>query len=197
MSIRTFIAFELNNEEALNEIMNFTSRLKNNQKKLKALKPENIHLTVKFLGNIKETTAFKIYDILEREVNKKILHGDKHTYTYTLKHVGNFRNYGIIWIGLEGDKELLQKIKDTVEEKLNEQLKIKKDKRRTFKPHITIARLKKKRRNYNTFDSFKNIIKENRNKEFGKFIIDKIVLKKSDLTPKGPIYTTFNGEEFV
>ncbi len=193
--IRTFIAFKLNNEETLSEIREFTNRLNQNQKRIKIIKPENIHLTVKFIGNIKESMAPKIYDILEREINKKILHGDKHI--YLLKGVGNFRNYEIIWIGMEGDIELLQKIKDTVEEKLDEHLKIKKDKRLKFKPHITIARLKKDRRDYTSFDSFKTFINENRNKEFGEFLIEKIVLKKSDLTPKGPIYTTYNGKEFV
>jgi 2'-5' RNA ligase len=191
--IRTFIAFDLDDEETINNIEEFIERLKKNQPGIKPIESENIHLTVKFLGNIKESTAPKIYHIIDREVNEKILHGD--IYTYELKGVGNYRNYEIIWAGMEGDIELLQKVKDTVEEKLNERLKIKKDKRRSFTPHITIARLKKKRRDYNTFDSFKNIIKENRNKEFGPFTIKKIKLKKSVLTPKGPIYSDLTYEK--
>lgn len=185
--IRTFIAFDLEDERTIQNIEEFMERLKKNQPGIKPIESENIHLTVKFLGNIKESTAPKIYHILDREINEKILRGE--SYTYKLKGVGNFRNYEIIWASMEGDLELLQNIKDTVEDKLNERLKIKKDKRRTFKPHITIARLKKKRRDYNTFDSFKNIIKDNRNKEFGDFTIEKIKLKKSVLTPKGPIYS--------
>ncbi|TFG00891.1 MAG: RNA 2',3'-cyclic phosphodiesterase [Promethearchaeota archaeon] len=193
--IRSFIAFDLENKESLQNIQNFQDRLKQNQSRLKPIKPENIHITVKFLGDIKESIIPQIYQILEKEINEKILR--KEEYTYKIKHVGNFRNYGIIWVGLEGNIELMQSIKDTVEEKLNDRLNIKKDNRRNFKPHITIARLKKKRRDYSTFESFKNIFKENRNKEFGEFNIHKIVLKKSDLTPKGPIYSTYNGEEFI
>lgn len=185
--IRTFISFDLENKDTINNIEEFMERLKKNQPGIKPIESENIHLTVKFLGNIKESTAPKIYNIIDREINEKIL--GRESYTYKLKGVGNFRNYGIIWVGMEGDLELLQNIKDTVEEKLNERLKIKKDKRRTFKPHITIARLKKKKRDYNTFDSFKNVIKENRNREFGNFTIEEIKLKKSVLTPKGPIYS--------
>ncbi len=193
--IRLFIGFDLENEESLRNIQKFQDRLNQNQPRLKEIKSENIHITVKFLGNKKESMVPKIYKILDKEINENILRKEK--YTYKLKHVGNFRNYGIIWIGFEGNMNLMQTIKDTVEEKLNKRLNIKKDNRRNFKPHLTIARLKKDRRDYNTFDSFKNIIKENRNKEFGEFNIREIVLKKSDLTPKGPIYTTYNGKEFV
>jgi len=150
---------------------------------------------VKFLGNIKESMIPQIYKILDKEINERILR--KENYIYKLRHIVNFRNYGIIWVGLEGNMELMQTIKDTLEESLNQRLNIKKDNRRNFKPHITIARLKKKRRDYNTFDTFKNIIKENRDREFGDFTIREIVLKKSDLTPKGPIYTTYNGKKFV
>ncbi|MFO7794813.1 MAG: RNA 2',3'-cyclic phosphodiesterase [Promethearchaeati archaeon] len=183
--IRSFISFDLENEESIKNIEGFLSRLKKNQPGLKPIESENIHLTVKFLGNIEESIAPKIYNILNGEINEKILGGE--SYTYELKNVGNFRNYQIIWAGLYGDLDLLQNIKDTVEDKLNEQLKIKKDKRRSFKPHITIGRLKKI--DYSKFDSFKNLMKENRNREFGKFVIDKIKLKKSILTPKGPIYS--------
>jgi 2'-5' RNA ligase len=195
MSIRSFIAFDLNDDESLKNIQDFQARLKQNQPRLKPIKRENIHITVKFIGNIKESMVPQIYKILDKEINERLLRKEK--YVYKLRHVGNFRNYGIIWVGLEGNMELMQTIKDTVEESLNQRLNIKKDNRRNFKPHITIARLKKKRRDYTTFDTFKNIIKENRDREFGKFTIREILLKKSDLTPKGPIYTTYNGNKFV
>jgi RNA 2',3'-cyclic 3'-phosphodiesterase len=194
MGIRTFIAIDVENEETLENIQSFTKRLKINQPKMKIVKPENIHLTVKFLGDIKESMAPKIYEVLDTQVNQKLLQGEK--YTYKLKHVGQFRKFSIIWLGVKGDIEFLQKIKDTIEEKLNQRLHIKKDKRRKFKPHITIARLKKKRIDYKTFDTFKNIIDKNRDEEFGDFIVDKVKLKKSDLTPKGPIYTEYTEDGF-
>ncbi|MBD3193563.1 MAG: RNA 2',3'-cyclic phosphodiesterase [Candidatus Lokiarchaeota archaeon] len=185
--IRSFIAFELQNQEAIQNITEFTDRLKKNQSRIKPIEPENIHLTVKFLGNINESIAPKIYKIMNSKINQKLLKNQ--SYHYKLKGVGNFRNYSIIWIPLRGDIEFLQQVKDTIEESLNRELKIRKDKRRKFKPHITIARLKKKRIDYNTFDSFKALIKSNKDKDFGEFIIDEIKLKKSVLTPKGPIYS--------
>jgi 2'-5' RNA ligase len=185
--IRTFIAFDLENQDTIKNIQEFTDRLKKNQDRLKVVKPENLHITVKFLGDIKESKAPKIYDILNKEINEKLLVND--TYDYTLNAVGQFRSYSVIWIGFEGDKDFLQEIKDTIELTLNERIKIKKDKRRKFNPHLTIARLRKNRINYTTIDTFKNLIKEKQNTEFGTFSIKEIKLKKSVLTPQGPIYS--------
>ncbi|MEJ2251460.1 MAG: RNA 2',3'-cyclic phosphodiesterase [Candidatus Lokiarchaeota archaeon] len=185
--IRTFIAFDLEDQNTINNIKELTDRLKKNQDRLKIVKPENLHITVKFLGDIKESKAPKIFEILNSEINEKVL-GNK-VYNYTLKGVGQFRSYSILWIGFEGDIDFLQEIKETLEVKLNERLNIKKDKRRKFDPHLTIGRLRKNRINYKNFDTFKNIIKDNQNTEFGKFKISEIKLKKSVLTPQGPIYS--------
>ena len=68
--IRTFIALELKNEETLDQIKSFSSRLKQNQPNIKLVKPENLHLTIKFLGDIEETLAPRIYEILNKEINQ-------------------------------------------------------------------------------------------------------------------------------
>ena len=70
-----------------------------------------------------------------------------------------------------------------------DKFKIEKDKRSQFKPHLTIARLNKKKINYKTFEIFKNLINENKDSTFGVFKINQIRLKKSVLTPSGPIYS--------
>ncbi len=185
--IRSFIALELKDKQTIENITTFTSRLKKNQPKLKIVEPINLHMTVKFLGNISENLAPKIYNILQKEVNESYFH--EKTFTYYLKGVGQFNRFSVLWVKLIGDIQFLQNIKDTVEDLLFERLKIDRDKRTQFKPHLTIGRLRKGRINYKTFDSFKKIIEENKKKEFGEFNIDQIRLKKSELTPKGPIYT--------
>jgi 2'-5' RNA ligase len=185
--IRSFIALELRDKETIENITAFASRLKQNQPKLKLVEPENLHMTVKFLGNIPETIAAKIYNILEKEVNET--HFQDKTFKYYLRGVGQFNRFSVLWIKLVGDIHFLQSIKDSVENLLFEKLKIDKDKRTQFKPHLTIGRLKKEKINYKTFDILKKIINENKTTEFGKFNINQIKLKKSELTPRGPIYT--------
>ncbi len=185
--IRAFIAIELNDNLTVNKIKSFSARLKQNQPKLKVVAPENLHMTVKFLGNISESLAPNIYKILKEEINEKMFKG--RNFEYKLKGVGQFNKFSILWVKLIGDIQLLQDIKNSIEDLLAERLDIQRDKRTQFKPHLTIGRLKKDKINYQTFSALKNLITENKNLEFGPFIVDRVKLKKSVLTPKGPLYS--------
>jgi 2'-5' RNA ligase len=185
--IRSFIAIELQNEETIQNIISYSARLKQNQPKMKLVEPKNLHMTMKFLGNIPESLAPKIYDILNKEINQKMFQGNN--LEYLLKGVGQFSKFSVIWTKLIGDIQFLQNIKDKIEELLYSELKIDRDKRTEFKPHLTIGRLNRNRINYQNFNIFKKLINENKNLEFGLFYINQVKLKKSVLTPKGPIYS--------
>ncbi|MFX1312960.1 MAG: RNA 2',3'-cyclic phosphodiesterase [Promethearchaeota archaeon] len=185
--IRSFIAIELEDKETTEKISLFSQRLKQNQPKIKLVEPENLHITIKFLGNISEHLAPKIYTILQEDINEKFFLGNN--LNYLLKGVGQFHNFSVIWIKLIGNIQFLQTIKNSIEKLLTDKLNIDRDKRTKFEPHLTIGRLKKNRINYKTFTSFKNLIKENNDLEFGDFTINQVKLKKSQLTLKGPIYS--------
>jgi len=185
--IRAFIALELKDTPTIESIKTFTSRLLQNQNKIKVVEPENLHLTVKFLGNISESLAPKIYRILHEEVNQKLIGNT--IMEYHLVGAGQFNKFSVLWIGLKGNIEFLQKIKDTVEVQLYSQLKVQRDNRPQFKPHLTIGRLKSNKIDYKKFDTFKKIFSEYKQKEFGTFSISQIKMKKSELTQKGPIYS--------
>ncbi|MFX1497127.1 MAG: RNA 2',3'-cyclic phosphodiesterase [Promethearchaeota archaeon] len=185
--IRSFIAIELRDEVTIQEIVSFCSRLKQNQPKIKFVEPNNLHITVKFLGNIPESLAPKIYAILKEEINEPFFKGQ--SFEYKLKGVGQFNRYSVLWIKLIGDIQFLQNIKDNVEELLNRKLNIPRDRRKQFTAHLTIGRLKSNNINYKNFNTFKKIIQENRNLEFGIFDVNKVKLKESELTPQGPIYS--------
>ena len=185
--IRSFIAIELEVKETIEKISLFSQRLKQNQPKIKLVEPENLHMTIKFLGNIPEPLAPKIYTILQEEINEKLFQGK--SFKYYLKGVGQFNKFSVLWVKLVGNIQFMQNIKDSIEDVLFDKLKIERDKRTKFKPHLTIGRLKKGKINYKTFDALKKMINENKTKEFGEFNINQIKLKKSELTPKGPIYT--------
>jgi 2'-5' RNA ligase len=185
--IRSFIAIELKDIDTIEKITIFSQRLKQNQPKIKLVEPENLHMTMKFLGNISDSMAPKIYGILKAEINNELFQGK--TFKYFLKGVGQFNRYSVLWTRLVGDIHFLQTIKDSIENNLVEKLHFERDKRTKFKPHLTIARLKKGKINYKTFDTLKNLINENKDLEFGTFMIKEVKLKKSQLTPTGPIYS--------
>jgi 2'-5' RNA ligase len=185
--IRAFIAIELKDKDTIKKIKELSQRLKQNQARMKIVEPENLHITMKFLGNIPENVAPKIYGILQKDINEKMFQGK--ILKYILKGVGQFNKYSVLWIKILGDIQFLQNVKDSIEERLFNELKIEHDKRTKFKPHLTIGRLKKDRINYKTFDAFKNLINKNKDLEIGTFTVQEVKLKKSQLTPSGPIYS--------
>ena len=178
---------ELEDSETIKNIQAFYPRLLQNQQNLKTVKPENLHMTVKFLGNIPESLAPKVYNILRKNINEDLFQGK--TLEYRLKGVGQFNKYSVLWIKLVGNVQFLQNVKDVIEKSLKEKLDIERDKRTKFKPHLTIGRLKKNKVNYKNIDSFRNLIQDNKDFDFGRFSINKVKLKKSVLTPQGPIYS--------
>jgi 2'-5' RNA ligase len=60
--------------------------------------------------------------------------------------------------------------------------------RRGFSPHITVARVKSGRNR----EALNSAIMDMTDREFGTMMVDSIQLKKSVLTPKGPVYSTIH-----
>ena len=81
--IRSFIALELEDQETIEKIQSYGTRLKTNQSQLKLVEPQNLHMTVKFLGNIEESLAPKIYKILKGDINDNLFQNK--TYDFKLK----------------------------------------------------------------------------------------------------------------
>ena len=86
----------------------------------------------------------------------------------------------VIWIRANEGVDELKKLAEMIHMKLS-QLGFQSDKK--FKPHITIFRVKKK------IENVSNELQKFSTHYFGKQIISEVKLKKSELTPNGPIYT--------
>jgi RNA 2',3'-cyclic 3'-phosphodiesterase len=102
-----------------------------------------------------------------------------------IKNLGVFPNPGyirVIWLGLE-DAQYFSQMLESLDEGFNK-LGFKKE--RNYIPHLTIGRVKGARNK----EALSQKIKELKDVEIGPMKVDKIELKKSELTPKGPIYTT-------
>ena len=147
---------------------------------VKPVEKENLHYTLKFLGEVGEKDIENIVKKIE-SVSKQAKKFKIH-----VKGVGYFGSPNfirVIWIGCEeGKKELAE-----ISKKLEEELKYIREDEYGFHPHLTIARptdAKVKKRFLEKLEEIKNI-------DFGEFIVDKIVLKQSKLSPKGPIYSDY------
>jgi len=173
--MRTFVAIELP-EEIRREIGKVQDMLKKDEEpsRIKWVEVENIHLTLKFLG---ELSAERVQD-LSRGVEEALV--GYSPFPISFKEIGAFPNWGrarVIWIGVEEGKEGVTRIQRKIEDSLA-RLQFEPEER-SFQPHITIGRVKEGR----------GILK-NPGVVFKSepFPVGHVSIMKSTLTPKGPIY---------
>ncbi|ACB85532.1 RNA 2',3'-cyclic phosphodiesterase [Natranaerobius thermophilus] len=145
----------------------------------KYVKPDNIHLTVKFLGDVEQNALDKL-QLLDQELEQI------EPLKLRLSHLGVFPGKGrprVLWQGLSGDDiKDLQQIHQEVEQFTERELKIAQEKKK-FRPHVTLLRNPDIPKGV----SIDQISKEEL--ERPEILVDSISLIKSELTPKGPIYT--------
>ncbi len=173
---RGFIAVEI---PAAPSIINLEQAISKTGADVKLVEPENIHLTLRFLGDTEESQIDAIEEIIKESV-KGIT-----PFSLTLRGTGVFPNekyLKVLWIGII-DAEPLVRIARSIEEKLVP-LGFAKEKRE-FSAHLTIGRVRTARNK----DQLLNVIHEFKDEEFLTQQVTKVTLKKSELTPKGPIYT--------
>jgi len=173
--MRLFIAVEISNEvrRKIAEVQKYLLC-----DEIKVVHPELIHITLKFLGEVDESKLDEIKTAL-RYITFQPIHLE-------CRGVGVFPNekfIRVIWTGVEGMSEgdipRLKALADQVEKHTTALGFEKND--YPFSPHITIGRPKEK-------VDLSEFLKKYKNKNFGSFTVDNIKLKKSTLTPKGPIY---------
>lgn len=178
-SIRSFIAFDLNNEQVLKRLSDVQASLVKTGADLRPVEPRNIHVTVRFLGNITLSTVDRVYEEMQQVQFTP--------FAARLQGLGAFpdiRYPRVCWAGITEGADQLQSIFTQLEPRLQD-LSIATDSK-GFSPHLTIARV---RSGKNKAD-LARFIAENASCDFGVIKADCLRLKKSDLTPKGPIYST-------
>ncbi len=177
--MRTFIAIEIP-QEIKDTLGRLQAKLKIAGADVKWVKTKNIHLTLKFLGEIDEQTQDRISLSLER------LCRNRQPFSITLSSCGAFPNNHsprVIWVGIkQGDnevKEIAQKI-----EELSSIIGIPKE-TREFSSHITIGRTRSGKNRRELAELLDKLAQKPLE---GQFPAQKITLFKSTLTPHGPIY---------
>ena len=181
--LRSFIAIELPDEFRL-ELRQLQDRLKSDkQHRVKWLDPDNIHLTLKFLGNTAIYTIGKITRVIE-ETAREIP-----PFRLTVKDLGvfpDFKRVRVAWIGIGGEVDKLSQLHQHIESNL---MRIGfTPESRPFTPHLTLARL----HNQASSDErkrFSQLITDTTFIISSAFKVDAISLMRSKLTREGAIYS--------
>ena len=177
-TIRSFLAFDIEDPGVIKRLLSIQSKLMHTGATLKLIKAQNIHLTIKFLGDIYPSMIDAIY--------QKMKQISFSPFNIELAGLGAFPKLSyprIIWVGIKKGKNELIDIFNQLELNLSE-LGFKPE-LKGFNPHLTIARVRSSRNKSHLIQ----VIKEFEAHEFGVENIQYLRLKKSDLTPKGPIYS--------
>jgi 2'-5' RNA ligase len=177
--IRSFIAFDLDNELVIKRLSEVQTTLVNTGANLKLVKPQNIHITMRFLGNISPSMVNSIHEEMERISFA--------SFDVEIKGLGVFpklKYARVIWAGIRKGADELTNIFNQLEPLLRK-LGFKPDSK-GFSPHLTIARVKTGKNK----TELVQCIQELEDYKFGIVRADCLKLKKSVLTSKGPIYST-------
>lgn len=168
-------------DEIKQQLVNVQEKLTTTGADLKLVEPQNIHLTLRFLGDVSEGRI--------EEVKNAIRGAGKIAEPYDLKveGLGVFPHPGyirVIWAGVGDGHDSTTAIRKRLDKNLANIDFPPSDKE--FTPHITFARM----RSGKAKNEIANLVKEMSDKHFGTCRVDAIELKKSELTKKGPIYST-------
>jgi RNA 2',3'-cyclic 3'-phosphodiesterase len=183
--MRTFISVELPAEVKKN-LVELIAELKKSDADVKWVKEENLHLTLKFLGQVDDKQLDKLVELTAKAV------GGSGGFKAKFKGLGTFpslpagRHGGksprVVWVGTaEGGDELCNLAQNL--EKALSQAGFKSE-AREFKPHLTIGRVKQP-------GQLVKRITEHKNAQVGEASIDRIFIMKSTLTRSGPVYEIF------
>ena len=177
--IRSFIAIEVNKGDIQERIMGFQKDLLETNADLKLVKAENIHITLKFLGDITTSLKGKIAEELMR------IHFSP--FEIEFRDIGVFprlTRINVIWIGIKKGVPELLNLYNQIESRLTT-IGLRHETRR-FKPHLTVARVQSAKNK----NKLTNVILKLQNSVFGTLLVNSIKFKKSILTPTGPLYST-------
>ncbi len=183
--MRLFIAVEL--PEAIKKsIAEVQERLRTAGAHAAWTRPEGIHLTLKFLGEVEEAKAASITDALAGACRGR---GQLRLEITGAGAFPSVKAPRVLWLGLAGEIEKLAVLQAAVEDAM-EGLGFEREDRK-FSPHLTLARVKflKPR------DNWPALIEGIRDVKLGGFTADHVSLMKSELRQDGAVYTEMGRAE--
>jgi len=171
--MRVFVAVEIREEGVLEAIRGVQDGLSLDARPVAA---ENMHFTLQFLGEVPEGRIAEVASALKAVTFSP--------FELAVQGVGAFPGPEaprVIWVGADAEGgEKMKRLARGVEDALRP-LGFSQD--RAFRPHLTVFRIKSGAgditRDLGRFDG----------KRFGKVTVSEIKLKRSRLTPSGPVYS--------
>lgn len=182
MTKRLFVAFKIRpSSQLISVCQKLQLKLKNDRINWVAL--DNLHVTLKFLGETDDQLFPEIFNVLENVFN------NFDRFRIIIKGIGRFskrKHTKVIWLGIDDINNQLSLIADKLNHGLNLPIGGFDPEQKTFKAHLTFGRVKYIQ-NEHVLSDFINAYS---NLEFQEITIDEIILYESVLKSRGPVYNS-------
>lgn len=179
-SIRAFLAVEIP-PDIKNRIRDIQKSLTPFVRDISWTRPEGMHLTLKFFGNISEDDIACISRVVEKKA------GGTTPITLNVGTIGVFPGLSrprVLWVGIQGETDRLSRLRDEIESDL-QGCGFQREKR-SFTPHLTLGRARSQRR---MFTGIGEVLADKETYQAGRFGVRGLTLFKSELKPDGAVYT--------
>ncbi len=180
--MRLFIAIDINEgiKKALGDLQQQLQKKSGTKKgDAKWVRPDDIHLTLKFLGEVEDEKAAEICNITNEVAARH------KSFELKIESVGYFggRSAKVLWVGTGEGAGNLQALQRELEEQLA--LAGWPEEAREFTGHLTLCRIRDPKAGM----KLAQVTEEYRDFKLGVISADSVVVYKSELLPSGPIYT--------
>lgn len=175
--MRLFIAVPVP-EELKGNITRIQEKLKEADSDIKLVKPENLHFTIKFLGETPEEKTAEIKNSIEKAC------ANFSPFDIGIAGIAAFpsRNYArVIWLYIKNGIEQMETLMKNIDGELS-LLGFVKEK--DYVPHLTLARVRSGRNKAELLRLLEQLEKT----EIGKMKVKEVKVMKSTLSRKGPVY---------
>jgi 2'-5' RNA ligase len=181
--IRTFLAVEV--PAGLQQKAAAVVRaLGTGQEAIRWVDPQNIHVTVKFLGDVEDAEIYEVCRVTAEAI------ADLQPFRVACRGVGAFPNpqrARTVWLGIDDSAGNFEQLHRRVDDALA-RLRYPREVRR-FQPHLTLGRVRHGKRPAADLTAR---IREQADVELGEIDVDELTVFSSELTPDGPVYTALS-----
>jgi RNA 2',3'-cyclic 3'-phosphodiesterase len=185
MTIRCFIAIELN-DAAHRALERIQSRLRTeglNDRSINWVRPENIHLTLKFLGDVTDADINSVCQAVSATAVEFL------PFDFEIGSIGCFPPGGparVLWAGVMAGADLIEPLQKKLDERLHE-LGYPLENRR-FSPHMTMARIKNSQVGY----AVREVVEQFSVPMIKSQSVERLTVFQSELSRGGPTYTALH-----
>ena len=180
--MRCFIAIDIDDKirKALGELqLQLQNKAAVKKGDVKWTRPEAIHLTLKFLGEIESEKAAGICDIVKKAAN------ENKSFELAIETVGYFggKSARVLWVGTGKGSDNLRRLQEELEQQLA--LVGWPEEEREFAGHLTLCRVRDSKAGIKLAQISENY----KEYKLGTISADSISVYQSELKPAGPVYT--------